>query len=76
MSETLFQWGTSGPYSQYIGMAVSDRGNGLPVQIGCTTGDPYSSTGTSWSVSDAEAVHRNLGKAIEAAKAAGLDKTN
>lgn len=68
----LFHHGQTGPYQQYIGIGVRDHGNGLPITIGCEEGDPSAQSSTSMAVADAERFYRQLGQAIEVAKANGL----
>jgi hypothetical protein len=70
MREFLFQHVQSGPYNQVSRIEVSDKGNGLPIDI--IAGDSHAVGSHSMSVREAELYHRQLGRAIKKAKKAGL----
>lgn len=61
-----------GPYEQYLGLAVDDQGNGLPIEIACREGDPPGACSHHMSVANAEMYARHLNNAIKVAKKAGL----
>lgn len=73
MDDTLYHKELWGAYQQAIDVYCQDHGNGLPIGVICTTGDPYKVCETNWSVSDAKDLIKALNEAIKAAKKAGLD---
>lgn len=72
MSETIFRHEQIGPYQQAARVHVNDGGNGLPIHLTMITGDPPSTTNNSMSITQAKVYHGQLGRAIEAAEAAGI----
>lgn len=73
MSEPIFKHRQSGPYQQGAAILVHDNGgNGLPIILALRTGDPPKACDNAMSISMAELYHKQLGRAIEAAKEAGI----
>lgn len=72
MSGQIFYHDQYGPYQQLAQISVKDEGNGLPITIALTTGDPQRSCDNSMSISQADRFYNNLGRAIKAAKDAGI----
>lgn len=72
MSKSIFNHTQYGPYQQGALITVSDGGNGLPIHLTMATGDPYSLTSNSMSISMAKQYRDKLGEAIEAAEKAGI----
>jgi hypothetical protein len=73
MSEVLFKHTQYGPYEQGAGIVVRDGGNGLPIHLTMRTGDPFSTTSNSMTISQAKLYRDELSKAIVKAEEAGIE---